>query len=281
MQLVAMGAAKMAANVRVLRTGAPLTMAAIQQHTPAVFAVAAQPARGPRYRYVPTSQPLQALLDAGWGVWETRQQRSRSQDRDPYTKHMLRLRKLQHFTTTGEGAPEIVLVNAHDGTAAYSMHAGYFRFICSNGLMVGQMIAAHRIVHTVSSKTTDEILASSEELLTNKFPQMFEHIDKMRSVSLSPEKRYRLAQHALQLRYGSTLPTFPAVDLLIARRAEDQGDSAWTVLNRVQENVMNGGWDVRTLLRARSSAVRPVERVSVVNKINAGLWDKTMELVSE
>jgi hypothetical protein len=32
--------------------------------------------------------------------------------------------------------PEIVLLNAHDGTSAYQFHAGLFRLVCANGLIV-------------------------------------------------------------------------------------------------------------------------------------------------
>jgi hypothetical protein len=96
---------------RILRTGNPLTLTGIQQVCPAVFAQEPHASRGPRYRYVPTIEPLQALLDTGWGVYEASQQRSRAADRDPYTKHMLRLRKLEHFDHTQvhrDGVPEVI-----------------------------------------------------------------------------------------------------------------------------------------------------------------------------
>ena len=48
---------------RVLRTGQPLALPTIKQICPAVFAQEPHASRGPRYRYVPTIQPLQALLD--------------------------------------------------------------------------------------------------------------------------------------------------------------------------------------------------------------------------
>ena len=266
---------------RVLRTGSPLALAAIQAVAPAVFANEPHSSRGPRYLYVPTIDPLQKMLDNGWGVWEVRQQRSRDAERDPYTKHMLRLRKLSDFDRSaivGEGVPEVVLINAHDGTAAYNLMAGFFRFICSNGMMVGTHIAGFKINHAVSSKTSLEVLEAGERTVTEKFPRMMEHIGMMRERIATPEQQYRLADTALKLRYGPTVAPFPATDLLKVRREQDAEATMWNVLNRVQENVMNGGWETRSQLFARRSAVRGVERVSAVAKINAGLWDLATDM---
>ena len=275
------GASKLS-RPRVLRTGAPLGLEAIRSVAPAVFAAEPHASRGPRYLYVPTSQPLQTLLDNGWGVYEASQQRARAADRDPYTKHMLRLRKLEHFTVTpamGEGFPEVVLINAHDGTAAYHMHAGFFRLVCSNGMMVGQKLAGFKVRHTVSSETNLEVLDAAERTVVEKFPVMLEHIDEMRARDISRDAQMEYAKLAQRLRYGDTLPPFQPEELLNVRREADAGDSVWRVLNRIQENVMHGGWETRSTLFNRRSQVRPVERVSAVAKINGGLWDHALELI--
>lgn len=266
---------------RVLRTGSPLSLEAIQQYTPAVFAAGPHHERGPRYLYVPTIQPLTTLLDNGWGVYETSQQRSRKADRDPYTKHMLRMRKLADFDSkswSGDGVPEVVLVNAHDGTAAYTGYVGYFRFICSNGMMVGNKLGGFTIRHMQGARTSADVLQAME-LLTTKFPVMLNMVDTMRKYRLAREAQLELAETAVRLRYGSTVAPFQPEELLNVRREADAGDDAWHVLNRIQENVMQGGWETRSWAFGRRSAVRAVERVSAVTKINTGLWDHALELV--
>ena len=62
------------------------------------------------------------------------------------------------------------------------------------------------------------------------------------------------------------------------RRMVDDGLSAWSVLNRIQENVMQGGWHTKSMFTGRKSSVRAVEAIGPVAKINAGLWTKTEEL---
>jgi len=269
-------------SARVLRTGQPLSLEAIRQVAPAVFATTPHESRGPRYAYVPTSSPLQALMDNGWGVYEASQQRSRVEGKDPYTKHMLRMRKLGTFDGSEvyeEGTPEVILINAHDGTAAYHMMAGFFRFVCSNGLMVGKHMGGFKVRHTVGPQTSAEVLAAGEATVTQKFPIMVEQIGAMKHRMLTNTQQLTLADVALRLRYGTTVAPFQAPELLNIRRKEDDGDSVWQVMNRVQENIIDGGWETRSQMFARRSAVRPVERVSAVAQINGGIWDAALALV--
>jgi hypothetical protein len=269
---------------RILRTGAPLSLAAIEQHCPAVFAREAHSSRGPRYQYVPTVVPLEALMENGWGVYEAAQQRSRKADKDPYTKHMLRLRKLADFEDTDmtrDGVPEVVLINAHDGTAAYHLRGGYFKYICTNGLMVGTTLAGFKVRHTVGVQTSKEVLEAGEKVVVETFPKMLESISRFRETPVNAEQKMRLAEKALTLRFGSYLPKFPATDLLHVRRDEDRKDTLWNMLNVIQENVLNGGWETTSLGYGRRSEVRAIERVTSIASINGGLWDEAEAIARE
>lgn len=268
---------------RILRTGSPLALEAIRQVCPAVVALEPHFSRGPRYRYVPTIDPLQALLDTGWGVYEASQQRSRAADRDPYTKHMLRLRRMEDFqpAAIGQGVAEVILINAHDGTAAYHLKAGFFRFVCSNGLIVGNTLAGFKVRHTVSAQTTAEVLDGCTRVVTESFPVMLENIERFQHVRVDATQQYRLAKRGLELRYGTGLVPVRVEDMLTVRRPEDEDPTLWNILNRVQESAIYGGWETRSLWSNRRSAVRPVERVSAVTQINAGLWDEALAIANE
>lgn len=268
---------------RILRTGQPLTLEGIRQVCPAVFAEGPHDSRGPKYRYVPTIEPLTRLLESGWGVYEASQQRARAADRDPYTKHMLRIRKLADFdlkSNGSEGVPEVIMINAHDGTAAYHMRAGYFRFVCSNGIIAGHTMAGFKVFHSINKQTSEEVLSAAELLVTDSFPKMLDNIQKFKDIQLSTENQYRLAQVGLDARYGSNLPKFDVADLLHARREEDKFPSLWNILNRVQEASLYGGWEV-TSFAGRRVEVRPVERVSAVTAINSAIWDEAHKIAEE
>lgn len=270
---------------RVLRTGSPLTLEGIRQVCPAVFAEGPHESRGERYRYVPTIRPLEALLANGWAVYEASQQQAlKVPSKNGFTKHMLRIRKLADFTGQPEadGVPEVILINAHDGTSAYHLRAGYFRFVCLNGMISGTTIAGFKVYHSINKQTSQEVLEAGEALVTDSFPKMIDQIERFKRIQLNPERQYTLANKALDLRYPNVaIRPFPAMALLDVRRPEDEGNDLWRVLNRVQEGIMYGGWSVKSALQGRTSAVRPVERVSAVTAINTGLWDMAEAMAAE
>jgi hypothetical protein len=235
---------------------------------------------------VPTIEPVQALLDNGWGVYEASQQRSKSTDKDPYTKHMLRIRKLDDFqaprrAVVGDGVAEVILINAHDGTARYHLKAGFFRFVCSNGMMVGSQLAGISIVHTQNKETTQEVLAAATRVVTESFPAMLENINTFQNIRLERSQAYRLAERALVLRYGDNVAPILADNLMDLRRPEDEDPTLWNWLNRIQENTVYGGFETRSTGYGRRSMVRPIERVSAVTRINAGLWDEADAIAKE
>ena len=265
-----------------LRTGSALSLAAIQQKCPAVFATEPHPTRGPRYEYIPTIQPLEKLLETGWGVFEANQNRARTVDREGFCRHSLRLRRLDHehskYGGAADGTLELYLQNAHDGTAAYTIQAAYYRLVCSNGMTAGKQIAAHRVIHS-KGRSTQEVIDVVARVVEDDFPRMARQIEIFPSTELDTLQQMALADAAMALRYGGTLKPFPTTDLLRVRRAADAGDSTWAVLNRIQENVMQGGWDTKSIWTGRKSSVRAVEAVGPVQRINQGLWAAAEEMV--
>ena len=275
----------MSRQQRILRTGNALTLAAVEQYAPAVFAATAHPTRGPRYEYLPTIKPLEALLERGWGVFEVNQNKTRDPSREGFTRHSLRLRRLDQMEQTNkyggalDGTLELSLTNAHDGTAAYSLSAGYFRMVCANSMTTGRQIATHRVVHS-KGRAIGEIIDVTAKIIEEDFPRMLEQITAFKATELTQEQTYELANTAIDLRYGTKAKLFPADHLLKARRPVDDGFNAWAVLNRIQENVMQGGWTTQSLITGRKSTIRSVEAIAQINKINTGLWTACEEMVT-
>lgn len=274
-------------NFRTLRTGSALSLESVRQYCPAVFATEPHASRGPRYQYIPTIEPLERLLSDGWGIFEASQVRASVVDRAPYVRHSLRLRRLDDSTaltkygTGAEGTAELVLTNGHDGTAAYTLQAGFFRLVCANGLTVSQSVGQHRIVHS-KGRATSAVIDVVARVLEEDFPVMMQRIDRFKAVALTRDQQYTLADTALALRFpGAGLKPFTADKLLTSRRSVDAGATAWRVLNRIQENVMQGGFMVNSLFTGRKVSIRPIEAVAAVGRINTGLWAKAEALLSE
>ena len=115
--------------------GRTLTIDELRNRTPAVFAGNASSRTKGTYKFISTSEVLEALLDAGFQPSAAQQTRSRVGSDPTYARHMIRLRQIRDSVTLLDCIPEICLINAHDGTSAYQLLAGLYRPLCTNGLL--------------------------------------------------------------------------------------------------------------------------------------------------
>ena len=143
-------ATRFARNTRVLRADAPLSEDQMRGAAPSVFAEGKHPSRSERYTYIPTIDALRGLRKEGLEPFMVAQGQSRVEGKAEFTKHMIRMRHVRddsgHVSTKPE-ANEIILIDSHDGASSYQMLAGVFRFVCCNGLVVGNVSNDIRIPH--------------------------------------------------------------------------------------------------------------------------------------
>jgi hypothetical protein len=270
-----MSAVKMA-RPRVLRSknDRPLTLDEIRGVAPAVFQTQAASHMSAQFAYVPTFTILEALLAQGFQCHEVAQSRPYKRDREPYMKHMLRMRfPSEGAPTIGGLAPELVLVNAHNGTSNYYLFGGIYRFICTNGMVVGDTFASMKVRHSGGELTKHRVLEGSYTIVNEQLPAVLGQVKSMQQRVLTLPERTELAGQALALRYPNTVPSFAANDLLRPRRTQDEADDLWTVFNVVQENVTQGGSSGRSVLFTQRTTMRAVERVDALVGLNRKLWD--------
>src|SRR5204862_6166554 len=112
-----------------------------------------------------------------------------------FQKHMLRFRLAVQMETLDEWNVEIVLLNSHDRGCAYQLHAGIYRRICSNGLVVSEgSFEAIRFRH--SKLETNEVVRSSFRLL-EFIPKVGEQLNRVSSRHLEAREPSALASHAI------------------------------------------------------------------------------------
>lgn len=248
----------------------PLSNDQIRRAAPSIFAEAAHGSRSERYTYIPTSTVLDGLRKEGFQPFLVMQARTRVEGKQEYTKHLIRLRHASRLVV-GEEAPEIVLVNSHDGSSSYQMIAGVYRIVCSNGLVCGDSIEDFRVRH--SGNVVDKVIEGAYRIL-NEFDQVDAAKDSMKGIRLSPGEQNAFALAALELRFdteeGKTMPVTPA-QVLIPHRREDQADNLWTTFNIAQENLVRGGIPIRTA-KGRRTSTRAVQGIDQNVKLNRALW---------
>ena len=265
-----------ARNTRVLRTDVPLSEDQMRRAAPSVFAEGKHASRSDRYTYIPTIDVLRGLRKEGFEPYMVAQGASRIEGKAAFTKHMIRMRHAGHVSTKPE-ANEIILINSHDGASSYQMLAGMFRFVCCNGLVVGEVVQDIRIPH--KGNIQGEVIDSAFRVL-DQFEAVGEHTEAMKALQLQPPEEIAFATAALALRFGErTVEEFgghrPAPvtseQLIEARRPEDLGHSLWNTFQRLQENVIRGGQSGRSA-QGRRLQTRPVGSIDRGVSLNRALW---------
>ena len=254
------------------RAARPLTAGEISYYAPSVLANEAHESRGERYTYIPTGDVLQALATHDFLPYEVRQTKVRDQNRREHTKHMVRLRHASADIRTGE-VPEIILVNSHDGTSSYQIMAGFFRMVCSNGLIAGDINTDVRVRH--SGNVVGDVIEGSFEVLHN-LQEIERRKESYKSIELLPKEQLILAEEAVKLRWGEESAIDPR-RLLYASRVADMPNTLWNTFNRVQENLIKGGVSGRSATGRRTTS-RAVGGVNENVKLNRALWALTEKM---
>ncbi|MFI7524546.1 DUF932 domain-containing protein [Nocardia salmonicida] len=254
------------------RQNRPLTDDEMRRYAPSVFTTEAHESRSDRYGFIPTIKVLRRLEREGFRPFAVAQTKTRDEGHREFTKHMIRLR--HGDAVQAAEANEIVLLNSHNGTSAYQMLAGLLRFVCENGMVVGDIVEDVRVRH--SGNVVDEVIEGAYTVL-NQFEVVEDSRDQMKALSMSSAEQNLFAESARIARWGdptedpNNYAPVAARALLSPRRREDSGDDLWSTFNRVQENVIRGRLSGRTRTDTRTRT-RPVNSVTTDVKLNRALW---------
>jgi hypothetical protein len=259
-----------------------LSVDGIMQRAPSVFAEDKSARLTSRYHSLNTSDLLPVLADYGYHPVQAAQKRARKGEQR-HAAHMVAFAK----DADGDGGlrSEIIAYNSHDGTSGVRLFAGAYRFVCSNGIIAGEGFKAN-------VRHTHRAMAGFEEMLQGiitSLPKMMDTIATLRQQRMDYDEAKELATKAVQLRWdfleGAYVPeTMPkgsfatantVRDALSCQRREDDAFDAWTVLNRIQENVVRGNVMVRSITdRSQGERkARPIASIQEHIRVNQQLFD--------
>jgi len=249
-----------------------LTDERLRLEAPSIFAQAPMNGLSSRYTFVPTTEIVTGLRGKNWLPVAVEQQRVRISTRVGFQKHIIRFRRAEQMQNLDEWNEELVLANSHDAGCAYVMRIGIFRRLCSNGLVVSdENFEAIRFRH--SGLKAEHLVEASYRIL-EQVPKVAGLIAGFRNRLLQYPEALAFAEKALLLRFDTTeVAPVGAGILLVCRRPEDEPNDLWTVLNRVQENLVRGGLsDNRRSRCGRLRSLRMLRGIDSKISINTGLW---------
>ena len=228
---------------------------------------AAHPKMSPKYKTVQTNIIAKRFKDLGFVVDDVIQRKSRKGNRE-FAKHMV---KLSHPTLLSSKHNDLklqlIVTNSFDGSSTFKMQLGFFRFVCSNGMIVGETLDSFSHKHT--GNIIDEIDESIDRIVAeaNRLSDM---IERMKSTTLSTAQIVSFEQAAMKIRSDK----IQKVDYTVRREA-DYSTDLYTVYNRIQETLVRGG--VETVNgNNRTRMLRQVNGIDKIKQINEQLFDLAM-----
>ena len=197
------------------------------------------------YSFVPTMNVVNDLRALGYEVVDAKQVKARKKSTNGYQKHMITFEHPKYKVEGSEEYPQILLTNSHDGGNAFTLSAGIFRLVCSNGLVIKtEDYGSARLVHKgYSFEAVQKLVKEFEETVS----EVLNKITEMKKVELTKEQQIEFAKKAALLRFTAKSYNEDNIsdvvnidDLLNVDRKEDAGNGLYEVFNRVQESIVQG-----------------------------------------
>jgi len=244
----------------------------IKSTAPSVFATSPSPKMTGKYTFVPTEEVIEFFDREGWQVSSVKQT-----GKGIHSLHEIKFRNGE-LPKVGDTLVEAIVRNSHNGTAAFSMGAGLFRLVCSNGLTVPTAVA-EKFTMRHNTFQLDDVKQLADSF-SKKLPMIEQSVGRMISRELSTDEKIDFVRESAKIRFSAekTLNDLEILGLLTPNRKEDEGDDLWKVFNVVQEKMVRGGVQVSNQ-RGKISKMRKIDNIIAQNTINTKLWTLAEEMI--
>lgn len=238
----------------------------IKSTAPSVFATSPSPKMTGKYTFVPTEEVIEFFDREGWQVSSVKQT-----GKGIHSLHEIKFRNSE-LPKVGDTLVEAIVRNSHNGTAAFSMGAGLFRLVCSNGLTVPTAVAEKFTMRHNQFQLDD--VKQLADAFSKKLPMIEQSVGRMMSRELTTDEKIDFVRESAKIRFNSekTLNDLEILGLLTPNRKDDEGDDMWKVFNVIQEKLIRGGVRV-TNNRGKITKMKSIENIISQNNINTKLWE--------
>lgn len=236
----------------------------MQLRAPSLFAMSAHPKMSDRYAFTNTYDILLHMHNRGFKVTSVMGGRKK------WGKVLIRMRHPAYDKR--DYAPELCVIDSHDGSSMLTLLLGFIAFLCENGMIVGDMLYRQSFKH-VAPDLMQQVLLELDDI-QEPINKLSTRVDAMKNHPTTVADRILLADAAIYQRFGQDKSEGFVVDMrrrmLNRRRYEDEADDIYTVMNVIQENVLRGGMMYNTGSSVRR--LNPISEVSRNMQINQSLW---------
>jgi hypothetical protein len=186
---------------------------------------------------------------------------------------MITFRRPDTNLKLGGVLPQISWTNNHAAAKRAVLLGGFFKVVCSNGLIISCGIAETKFMRIHKDGAEFDLDKALHAALL-RLDEAEADVDRWMHFDLNFGQKQEFAQRAVLVKNQHDAiwsAHFDAHEFLNTRRPEDRKNDLWTVFNVVQENIIQGG------VKGANGTTRGITQVSEVMRINQGLWQLAQE----
>ncbi len=250
----------------------------VNEKAPAAFGMTKSIRRSDSYDFISTDEIMAIFKDSEWlpHTASQRKMQKKNVGLTNYTKHLITFQNPNLPMINGI-FPQINLINSHDGSCCFTLMAGLYRMVCSNGLIVSDaefesIKIRHRFLHP-------EIIATSIQNIVNVVPQIVNKSEEMSLTKLNEIDRLQFSKNVIEgIWTNPDVRPFNPIQLLETRRTADNENNLWNTYNTIQENLMKGGL-IGTTSSNKKRKMRGITNIEKSVSVNKLLWEKASEFL--
>jgi hypothetical protein len=233
---------------------------------PAAFAEAPAERVSDRYSFIPTEPLINLMAERAWFPTDARQSGRVS---DPlHTTHMITFRQPDSRVKVGDVSPQVTLFNNHAAQRRATLRAGFYRWLCANGLVVSVGMVDIRGDYIHIDGASFDFEADFNNAI-GRLDDACKQIAQWTEIKLNFVQQNEFAAKGILIKNNNDpywSKHFDANEYLTRRRDGDKSNDLWTVFNVVQENILKGG------VQGAVRTTKPITQVSEIQRINESLW---------
>ena len=255
----------------------PLTNEQLKQQAPALFTEEPHYNTSDKYHFIKSIDVVNEIKANNWYPVSVSEASVRDTDKEGYQQHLVRFRHFDDLLHPQENAVELLLFNSHDRSKSFSISAGIYRFVCSNGLVVADSVFESYKIKHLGAREND--VATAVENITAIKPKLMKKIEKLESIELTQLEKESFARSSIPLRFDKHLQV-NHTDLLIPHRDEDTKNDLYTTMNVLQENLLSGNISGHNKNTGRRFTSKEITSIKKDVEINQNLWDIAERIAS-
>jgi hypothetical protein len=233
-----------------------------------------------KYKPISTIDVLNKLCAQGFEIDQVSTTNARSHA--GYQKHLVRLSHPDFTLNRSDVKPQILLYNSYNKSCPLTFKLGLFRFVCANGLEVGNSYYSASNKHLLG---IDAFLTSAIDSMYNQLNNLTNQINNFSETELSYHDTQVLLNNILrQTVFKDVNPIRIVTDILNPQRDADEGSDLFTVLNIIQERIIRGGIKYQTVIqdqgtfKIKNNTTRAIKSIDRTQDYNVVVMDEALKL---